>query len=176
MVARLAGSTPSAASSRRSSVTQSSGERTTAGPVRGDDLRYTLTIDLAEAASGTTRTIEFTRVGICRQCYGHGTAPGTSRMKCPECGGTGRVQSVSSTPFGMFTRVTTCSRCGGDGTIIEKPCPGCGGSGRQKEPAQVEVTCPGRGHRRKLRLRGRRTQGVVRRPLRGDHSQAMMRS
>lgn len=136
-------------------------QRTTAGPVRGDDLRYTLTIDLAEAASGTTRTIEFTRVGICRQCYGHGTAPGTSRMKCPECGGTGRVQSVSSTPFGMFTRVTTCSRCGGDGTIIEKPCPGCGGSGRQKEPAQVEVTVPpGVDTGAKLRLRGEGDAGL----------------
>ena len=146
-------------------------QRTTAGPVRGDDLRYTLTIDLAEAASGTTRTIEFTRVGICRQCYGHGTAPGTSRMKCPECGGTGRVQSVSSTPFGMFTRVTTCSRCGGRHDHREA----VPGLRRQRTPEGASPggghRIPGRGHRREAQVerRGRRTQRrLVRRPLRGD--------
>lgn len=136
-------------------------ESPAAGPIRGHDLKYTVAVELAEAAAGVSRSISYSRMGTCQECSGYGTAPGTSRVTCPACGGRGKVQSVSSTPFGTFTRVTQCARCGGQGRVIEKPCPACGGEGRREEHASVQVEIPaGVDTGVRLRVRGEGDAGL----------------
>lgn len=130
------------------------------GPSRGHDLKYTMSITLEEAASGVRRPVSFTRMGSCSECGGTGAQAGTSRVTCSQCGGRGQVQSVSNTPFGMFTRVTTCPRCHGEGTIVEKPCQSCSGLGRVDERAELEVEIPaGVDTGARLRIRGEGDSG-----------------
>lgn len=105
---------------------------------RGDDLRFDLEITLEEAATGAEKQIKYRRHVACDNCKGSGAEPGSSRKKCPSCGGSGqRVQSN-----GFFSIRQPCGTCGGTGTIIEKPCKKCGGEGRVVEQHTVTVKIP----------------------------------
>jgi molecular chaperone DnaJ len=105
---------------------------------RGRDLKVTIEISLEEAARGTEKTIAVPRYEVCPTCKGTGARPGTQRITCPQCGGSGRT-AVSAGPFRM---AQTCPRCGGEGTIVQSPCPDCGGEGRKKVRRQVKVRIP----------------------------------
>ncbi|HHY04995.1 MAG TPA: molecular chaperone DnaJ [Thermoanaerobacterales bacterium] len=112
------------------------------GPKRGADIRYDLEISLEEAAFGTEKDIEISRMENCDKCNGTGAKPGTHPQKCSACNGTGEVKNVKKTAFGSFVNVTTCVKCGGKGTIIEEPCPKCFGSGKTRETRKVKVKIP----------------------------------
>src|ERR671912_2202263 len=93
---------------------------------KGESITVNVRLSFEDALRGVT-----TRVGVpveeaCGECRGTGAAPGTAPLTCPECGGRG----VQSRDQGFFALSTPCSRCGGEGRIIEKPCPVCGGNGR----------------------------------------------
>src|SRR5918911_152872 len=112
--------------------------------VRGENLTVNVRLSFKDALNGVT-----TRVGVpveeaCGECRGTGAAPGTTPLTCPECGGRG----VQSRDQGFFALSTPCSRCGGEGRIIEKPCSVCGGDGRVRRTRQVKVRIPAgaRGH------------------------------
>jgi molecular chaperone DnaJ len=92
----------------------------------------------------------------CGECRGTGAAPGTAPLTCPECGGRG----VQSRDQGFFALSTPCSRCGGEGRIIEKPCSVCGGNGRVRRNRQVKVRIPaGAKDGMKVRIPGRGSAG-----------------
>ncbi|NPV52786.1 MAG: molecular chaperone DnaJ [Firmicutes bacterium] len=112
------------------------------GPERGADLRYDLEITLEDAAFGLEREVQVTRMDTCRECGGTGAAPGTHPITCPVCNGRGQVGETRATPFGRFTSLHTCQRCGGEGKIIEKPCPACNGKGRVRGRHTIAVKIP----------------------------------
>ena len=60
-------------------------------PDQGEDLRYTLTIELECVASGGDRSIEVRRQAKCTGCRGNGADPKGGRQDCPECDGTGKL-------------------------------------------------------------------------------------
>ena len=103
---------------------------------RGADVGSEVTIELAEAARGVTRSIAFQVATTCETCQGDGLEPGTARVGCPKCGGLGRLQHVSRTAFGEFVRTQTCAACGGMGSVIETPCPTCDGAGARSPSAR----------------------------------------
>ena len=109
---------------------------------RGADVGSEVTIELAEAARGVTRSIAFQVATTCETCQGDGLEPGTARISCPKCGGLGRLQHVSRTAFGEFVRTQTCHACGGMGSVIETPCPTCDGGGRTIAERAVDVAIP----------------------------------
>jgi molecular chaperone DnaJ len=109
---------------------------------RGADLSAIVEIDLAEAATGTTRQVPFEIAVTCGRCGGDGAEPGTRVGTCPTCGGVGRVQHVSRSVFGEFVRTSGCPTCGGSGRQIETPCRECSGLGRVLEERRLEVTVP----------------------------------
>jgi molecular chaperone DnaJ len=123
---------------------------------KGENITVNIRLSFKDALNGVT-----TRVGVpveeaCGECRGTGAAPGTAPLTCPECGGRG----VQSRDQGFFALSTPCSRCGGEGRIIEKPCPVCGSKGRVRRNRQVKVRIPaGAKDGMKVRIPGRGSTG-----------------
>ncbi len=121
----------------------------------GQDLAIDLEITLEEAARGVEKEIEIPRTEKCDVCEGSGAAPGTSAKICPRCGGSGQVQNMRKSGFGMYVQVTACPTCKGKGKLIETPCPNCHGSGRVRKRRKITVKVPmGIDEGNQLRLRG----------------------
>lgn len=108
------------------------------GPTRGYDLETGVELTLNEIASGTEKTIEFTRQDRCGQCSGSGAAKGSKPSRCPMCGGSGQVAKSG----GFFQMVSTCPQCHGNGQVITKPCNKCKGSGRVPRKRAVKIKVP----------------------------------
>src|SRR5919206_754813 len=62
---------------------------------RGADVVAQIEIELAEAATGTTRAVPFPVTVPCATCGGSGAKPGTEPVACATCGGRGRLQQVT---------------------------------------------------------------------------------
>ncbi len=116
--------------------------RANRGPMRGDDLRLDLSLNLIEAAFGCEKEISFDHLESCKTCSGSGAKPGSGPVTCRTCNGQGQVRQAARTPFGVFTQVTTCSTCGGKGQVIQDPCGTCNGQGRQVTRRTTQVTIP----------------------------------
>ena len=108
--------------------------------VAGSDLRYDLTISLAEALTGVTREIRFPTLVVCGTCGGSGAEPGSEPERCPECNGTGERRRVSQTILGQMVNITACPRCNGEGRVVSTPCHTCRGDGRLREDRRLQVS------------------------------------
>lgn len=118
---------------------------------RGANVRCDAVLDLHEAATGVTKTVQFERHETCSACRGSGAKPGTQPERCRYCGGRGQV--VQST--GIFSIQTTCPSCRGEGSIIREPCHECRGSGYVLARVTREVKIPpGVDDNSRLRLQG----------------------
>ncbi len=130
-------------------------------PHKGDSLQSHLTLSFKEAVFGCSKEVEMQRIEFCSSCDGIGSKPGTNPETCPDCRGTGQVRRVQQSIFGRFTHITTCSRCGGSGTVISNPCPQCQGRGRIKVKQRIRVDIPaGVDDGQRLRLDGEGSAGL----------------
>ncbi|HYM50063.1 MAG TPA: molecular chaperone DnaJ [Candidatus Limnocylindrales bacterium] len=118
------------------------GTRTRTGPRRGEDLRLDLKISFEDAVYGAERELTIPRAEACTSCQGSGAEPGSSPKPCPQCHGTGQIRRAAQSIFGQIVNVVSCSRCRGEGRIIEKPCRRCGGAGHVPGEKQVRVRIP----------------------------------
>lgn len=118
------------------------GRRRQAGPRRGDDLRYDITITLEEAAKEFHKEIDIPHYVSCQTCKGTGARPGTKPEKCSACKGSGQVRRVQRTMLGNFTQVGPCPDCQGTGEVIKTLCVECHGRGQVKKTHKVEVKIP----------------------------------
>jgi molecular chaperone DnaJ len=126
---------------------------------RGRDLEITIDITLEEAAGGAEKTITVPRYEACSNCSGSGAKPGTKKVTCAQCRGSGRV--VVSTSFG-FQLEQTCPRCRGEGSAIQAPCSECRGEGRTKVTHKIKVKIPaGVDTGSRLRIRGEGEAGTL---------------
>lgn len=105
---------------------------------RGNDVRCDVTLDLAEAARGVTKTVEFTRRSKCSQCKGSGAKAGSQREACRRCGGRGAVVQSA----GILRVQTTCPTCHGEGSVVTDPCDECRGQGSVAGKVQLDVHIP----------------------------------
>ena len=105
---------------------------------RGSDLRYDLSISLAEAYNGKKQDIKFSTSEKCDTCKGSGSKPGHNPGSCSMCGGHGQVRSSQ----GFFTVQQTCPQCGGAGEEITHPCSSCNGQGKKQASKRISVTIP----------------------------------
>ena len=108
----------------------------------GSDLRYDLRITFDEAMRGVEREIEFDMLDRCEACDGSGGAPGSTPATCASCGGRGEIRSVRQTMLGQMVSVSECTRCHGEGRVVDTPCKTCRGEGRAQKRKKLRVTVP----------------------------------
>jgi molecular chaperone DnaJ len=109
---------------------------------RGSNLRYDIEISLEEAFNGLKKEIQIPRTEKCDVCNGSGAKPGTSPKNCSQCQGTGQMKQSRRTAFGVFTQVTTCNRCNGNGVVIDQKCSKCRGIGAVKVKRTISISIP----------------------------------
>jgi molecular chaperone DnaJ len=123
---------------------------------RGRDVLVAVEVDLATAAFGGDAQVAFRTLTSCDVCRGEGTAPGTSPVTCPTCGGTGTVRVARRGLLGTMMTVSNCGTCAGHGTVVSDPCRTCHGAGAIPGDRSVKVEIPaGVASGTRLRLSGR---------------------
>lgn len=128
------------------------GARRSTGPHRGQDLETELHLTFDDAVAGVTTTVHLTSDAPCGTCHGSGARPGTSPTTCSRCGGSGSVAEDQ----GPFAFSSQCPACAGRGVRVEDPCPTCRGSGVERRPREVKVRIPaGVDEGQRIRLKGR---------------------
>jgi molecular chaperone DnaJ len=105
---------------------------------RGSDLQYSMTISLEDAVKGTSEKIKIPTLQGCEDCNGSGSAPGSKKEVCSDCGGAGQVRMQQ----GFFSVSQTCRRCAGSGSVISNPCKNCRGQGRVEKSKTLSVKIP----------------------------------
>jgi molecular chaperone DnaJ len=126
------------------------------GPAQGGDVAAQVDITLDDVLHGTSAELRYEAVARCRVCHGNGAEPGTPIRTCERCGGAGRLQGVTRTPFGQVVRTVECDVCHGDGRVAETPCHHCGGRGRTLEQQTLSIDVPpGIEDGQRIRLTGR---------------------
>jgi molecular chaperone DnaJ len=126
---------------------------------RGQDVRVTLKLTLAEVATGVKKSVRLKALDRCTVCDGSGAKAGTKPTTCTTCGGSGEVRRQARSMFGQFVSVSPCPTCAGEGTVIASPCEVCRGEGRVRADRTVSVEIPaGVASNNYLTLRG---QGAV---------------
>ena len=101
---------------------------------RGPDHRQEVTVDLTEAARGTTVTVTIDGREPCDDCDGSGQRSYGRTNMCGSCHGSGRLRRNG--------KLETCGDCGGKGFTTDNSCPSCQGRGWQPVDRQLVVTVP----------------------------------
>ena len=109
---------------------------------RGQDVRVTVKLTLAEVATGVKRTVRFKAPERCSVCEGTGAKPGTKPTTCATCGGSGEVRRAARSMFGQFVSVSPCPTCSGEGVVVLDQCDVCRGEGRVRADRTVTVEIP----------------------------------
>jgi molecular chaperone DnaJ len=105
----------------------------------GQDLRYTLELDFAEAALGCEKTIRFDRQEDCRRCGGTGAEGGAAGLvPCSRCQGQGFTRQRA----GFLSAKRECLACGGSGEVPRVRCGGCAGTGLVEREREYVVRIP----------------------------------
>jgi len=105
----------------------------------GADLRAEVTIELAEAFTGTKSNVRVPTRVVCDACSGSGSADkNASADTCATCGGAGRVRAQQ----GFFLVERTCPTCGGAGRVVRNPCRVCSGVGTVPREKTLSVQIP----------------------------------
>jgi molecular chaperone DnaJ len=127
---------------------------------RGQDVRVTLKITLADVAAGAKKSVRFKAPDRCSACAGSGAKPGTKPSPCSTCGGSGEVRRAARSMFGQFVSVSPCPTCSGEGVVVLDACEVCRGEGRVRAERTVTVEVPaGVSSNNYLTLRGHGAAG-----------------
>jgi molecular chaperone DnaJ len=127
-----------------------------AGPPRAPDAEVVVHLDLAQAAFGTTATVDVRLPVSCERCEGSGCEPGTHPARCEVCGGAGEVREVRRSILGQIVTAAPCVACSATGSRIPTPCRECRGDGRVRASRSIDVEVPaGVDDGQRLRLSGR---------------------
>jgi molecular chaperone DnaJ len=124
---------------------------------RGADVGVAVNLSFEDSLGGLTTKIPVELEAACSTCGGSGAEPGTTPTICPECRGRG----VTSEDEGFFAFSRPCPRCGGNGTVVEKPCRTCKGAGRERRTKRYSVKIPaGVRDGTQIRLKGKGEAGI----------------
>jgi molecular chaperone DnaJ len=131
------------------------GGRTSAGPLRGDDLVFALEIDFMEAVRGGKQVISLDKEVLCPECQGSGYE--TLGSPCSACGGRGSMEKKVEN----VRMLINCPHCHGTGRVGQQGCRRCGGRSTVIGPETIEVVIPpGVDGGTRLRLAGKGNPGI----------------
>ena len=116
--------------------------RSANSPMRGANLRTSVSITFDESINGCEKEIELNLKDVCTTCNGSGAKPGTSPETCTRCNGAGRVYIRQQTMFGTMQTEQACPECRGEGKIIKEKCKDCHGSGYISKRTKIQVSIP----------------------------------
>jgi molecular chaperone DnaJ len=126
-------------------------------PERGADVQTEVRLSFEDSLKGVETRIPVESATACRVCSGSGAKPGTAPRICPDCNGRG----VVSESQGLFALSQPCTRCRGNGTVIDEPCEACQGSGRERRTRRLAVKIPaGVRDGTRIRLKGKGEPGA----------------
>eukprot|EP00347_Sterkiella_histriomuscorum_P023826 403333254 len=108
-----------------------------AGKTKGKDIYINIDIDFMEAINGAQKTIQYARTNKCGTCDGTRMKPGTKKMNCGTCGGSGFLTQQ----YGHAVVQMTCTDCGGQGQTFQN-CISCNGQGTQYVQAKENLAIP----------------------------------
>jgi molecular chaperone DnaJ len=112
------------------------------GPRSGEDVKVTVSLALADVATGVDKKITIRLLDPCDRCEGTGAEPGSKSQVCSTCSGIGEVRRAQRSFFGQFVTVAPCPTCHGEGRIVQSPCKKCRGEGRVRGEHDVSVKIP----------------------------------
>ncbi|MBL8619061.1 MAG: J domain-containing protein [Deltaproteobacteria bacterium] len=116
---------------------------------KGEDLKYTLSLQLEEVATGCVREVSLRRRTRCGACEGTGAEPKTGRKPCAPCKGSGR------SPTRVLLR-TDCPHCDGRGWVKIADCRSCDGRGALDLSELLKIRVPaGVANGQKLKIKGK---------------------
>ena len=139
----------------------SGGRRRKTGPMAGNDIHTSMTIDFREAVFGAEKIIELDKIVVCDRCGGSGAEPGSKIETCPECKGSGQIRQMQRTILGVFQSAVVCPRCGGEGKTVSQSCRRCGGQGRVRSAERIKIKIPaGINDGESIKLSGKGEAGV----------------
>jgi len=101
---------------------------------RGADLELELPLSFEEAARGVEKAVTVPRRELCTECRGEGG----DRASCSHCQGSGQIRQSA----GFLFIARTCSRCGGQGSVVKRACKQCRGEGRLAVERKIQVKVP----------------------------------
>lgn len=105
---------------------------------KGNDLRISIHLDLADIMRGSTKKMRYQREVECPDCVGKGGKV----LACDQCGGKGHRMNITNTPFGQMTNPVECRKCQGMGELIVEVCGTCNGSGTVRRTEMFDTTIP----------------------------------
>lgn len=112
------------------------------GQRKGGDILYEASITLEDVLKGKKMEIDVQKDVECDSCNGSGCEAGTSKVTCSSCNGQGQVRQSRKMGFASFVTVAPCTKCRGQGKIVEKPCKSCKGIGKRKGTRHVSFNIP----------------------------------
>ncbi len=118
------------------------GQRHSAGPRSGADVKIDLHLTLNEVATGVAKSVKIKLLDPCERCGGSGAEAGTRPKRCTTCAGQGEVRRAQRSFFGQFVSVAPCPTCSGEGVMISSPCKSCRGEGRQRGEHNIPIEVP----------------------------------
>ncbi len=133
-------------------------------PKRGENLYYSVEISVEESVKGAAVKTTIERKDTCPECRGLGAVNPQDMVRCPTCGGSGRIKQTR----GFFSVSQTCPHCYGQGMLLKTPCKRCGGEGRVDSKRTLTIKIPpGVEDGTRLRIQGEGNGGLNGGP-RGD--------
>jgi molecular chaperone DnaJ len=103
---------------------------------RGEDAHVAVELSFAQAIAGVEADVPVDRLSPCESCRATGAAPGVQPTTCSHCGGLGTVWSERSRDG------EACPACEGAGTRVAVACSACRGRGATAGRAVVHVLLP----------------------------------
>ncbi|ESN98977.1 hypothetical protein HELRODRAFT_185044 [Helobdella robusta] len=97
-----------------------------------------MNLTFQQAARGCNKEIDINVSDTCPRCAGQKVEPGTRKVKCHHCNGTG-METISTGPFIMQS---TCRHCRGSRVLIKTPCVECQGAGKTIQRKHIAVPVP----------------------------------
>jgi molecular chaperone DnaJ len=143
---------------------QSQSRNRTGRPEQGEDLLYAINLNFMDAAKGLETPIQVVRKDKCATCAGKGVEPASSKIICPICKGSGKVEKQT----GFMKFASACSHCGGSGFLPGKSCTDCHGEGRIDKVTRIKARIPaGVDNNSRVRIAGKGNAGKYGGPI-GD--------